>query len=126
MTILHLTANELLVFNALPDAVRRSCVAEVFTPRFTDSEEHRWLRAVTSPLRNAGQADAGTAAAEKERMALAERFNPDSLSADDLRELFFLLGPEGMSLIILAALHAAKTADDLTQVEALALLRRSV
>lgn len=131
MAALYLTPAEERLFRALPGSVIHgySVLSEQVT--FEDTAQRRFSRLDLMQLDGGGslrktfeslRADTD----EKSIIAIASGIDCKSMSEHDLREVFFVLGPVGMSVLVSKSLTLAETPEDMDGVAALSAIRHEL
>lgn len=127
---LTLTADELALFQALPEELRKGWKTEEETLRFQDSESRRLTRLefmkLTSPAMK-GLSDAlGKAETNADIEAALKGVDFTQLTEQDGNELFFALGPDILSGIIAAFLANTKDANALEDLSDMCRMRHEI
>lgn len=131
MEALYLTSAEERLFRALPSQIIDGLEVVGEQINFQDTPARRYARLdlmkleAGSPLRQQFES-IRVDTDENSIVSIASGIDPKSLSEQDLREVFFVLGPAGMSVLISKALSLVKSSLDLDGVAALAAIRHEL
>ncbi len=124
---LYLTADEKKVFASLPAKLQEGWKVEMEKQKYEDTAKRRQIRFEFMDLHDKHLLEfrekAYGASSQREFEAIVETLDVTKLSEHDVRELFFAIGPDGMSLILYGLLSDAKTDDDLESISALTHIR---
>lgn len=130
MRTLHLTMQEQVLFDTLPDALREGWETEAETLSYEDTPQRRMIRLsllrLHDPKLLAFREQAKQAQSAEEIAVLMESIDLKDVDEGDLAELFFALGPVTLSLLIAALLRTVKTDTDIEGITALTVIRHSV
>lgn len=127
MQTLRLTNDELRQFESLPADIRGEWKTDTIDIHYKDSKEKMnvrlWLLRISSPELQ------GIAAAASEGLSLddlvtkIQAIDLSSVSANDVREVLYALGPDVLGLIIQNILSSTPNEKDMEQVHAYATAR---
>lgn len=130
MNTLHLTPAELSVFTSLPDSLREGWKTEHEGLGYVDMPERMELRMALVRLHDPKllalrQRTQAAQTVEEVASAIASMDLSD-VDDDDLASLFFALGPDYLSRLIIHMLQHAKTDKDVEDVTGLTVIRHSI
>ena len=124
---LYLTAEERKLFDSLPEKLREGWIIKEEKGTYQETEQKRMLRLtflnLHDPQLRAFQDKAKNARTHEEFLKLIEKVDLRKASQEDLAELFFGLGSEGMSVVIQSLLPLAKTDEDLNGISFISTIR---
>lgn len=130
MYTLHLTKDEQKLFAKLPAELTKdlSVVAETLT--YEDSPQRRKIRLkqltiVDASLKKFLQT-AALASSEKEFGSMISALDLDSISENDIAEILFAIGPDGIAFMISQALSNAQGKDAMELACTLSLVRHEM
>ncbi len=114
---LYLTATEKILFEKLPEALREGWEVKEEKGKYKDDEKKRVLRATFSNIQTPALRDLGekvkTSNSSDFILHLVRTLDISKVSTNDLTEMFFVLGPDGMALMLNELLSQANTDEDL-------------
>lgn len=128
--LLHLTADEQALFAAVPENLRRKVNIESETLTYVDTPQRKQIRvqnmklSATALLNFKGKVTAGSTV--EEMTTLLSTANLAALSEDDLSELYFALGPDGVSMLIIQMLPHVRKEEDFEALISLCVIRHSL
>lgn len=129
-TPLWLTADEQTVFAAFSPELRDGWEVQEETQTFADTSDRRAARLglvrLHDPALLALRDKAKEASSPEALAALLAEMDVHDVSEDDLAELFFALGPDALTGLVVPLLREAKTDGDLDDVASLLLIRHSL
>ena len=127
---LYLTADEQKTFAKLPAPVRGAWSAKDEKLTFADNENRRRLRAemmkVQSPVIKSLQEKVQTLSSEKEVQSLLKTIDLSGVSHEDLGELMFAFGPDGLTWMIAKAITDVSSEDDVSKLAELTEVRHGM
>lgn len=127
--LLHLTAQERAIFDSLPEKLREGWEMEEEKFTYHDTPERMRMRIelmrVHDPKLLEFQKKASQVRSREEFLILAKSTDLSGVSHADLAELFFVLGPEPVSLIVQRLLQEAKADVHLELLVALTAIRHA-
>lgn len=130
MYTLHLTAKEKKFFDKLPRELTKGQVTEIETITYENTMKRRNIRlkqlAVTEPGLQRFLQTAALATSEKEFLSMMSVLDLGSVSGQDIAEIVFAIGPDGVGFLIAQILEHAKSASELDLAVALSLLRHEM
>lgn len=128
MLTLQLTQAEMKLFQALPETVRNGWKTEEEKLTFEDTPSRRAMRMSVIQLQDPRLLDLRKNIAElqqkpDEAKELIDALDFSGMSDDDMIQLFYAMGPDAVSFIIMQLLTAKTTDDDLKMVASLSMIR---
>lgn len=130
MNTLHLTTAEQSIFASLSDALREGWSTETETLSFQDTEHRRRIRfemlKLDDPRMQHFMEKASQAGSAEDLDALIKGTDFSDVSDADFSELMFAIGPDGVTLLLHAALANAKDDDDVSYVAELSHIRHGL
>lgn len=128
---LYLLANEKRAFTALPEALQRATVVEDESLTFSDTKERRAIRMRNlklshSALKKIQRQSKQNKLTQKDMTTIVDTTDLSGLSEKDIIELAFVWGPDFFSVMIVAALANAKTAEDIENAAGLSDMRHGL
>ncbi len=128
--VLYLTAEEQQRFQALPAALKTGWNVQPEVVTFRDDPDQFMLRAkslnVKSQVLLDFQKRCSILKSEEDVLAAVEAVDFSSVNDDDILELLFVIGPQGLSATIVSTLEKAKTMDEVGQAGALSVARHTL
>ena len=130
MATLYLTKDERAIFEKLPADAKKDVEVIEETLTFIDSEQKMTIRIrnmdAGSPALANIQNQAKNAKSPAELLSLAETVDFSSLSEKEATELYFAMGPNALTIVIVSTLSGVTSADQMLAVSALTAIRHSL
>lgn len=130
MNTLYLFADEKQLFDKLPNELKEGWQVEEETLSFEDSDVHRKMRMrffrIHDPKLETFCDQAKKADSVEELANLVQETDLSAVNDADLMELFFVLGPEPLTLVIQNLLNEISADSDLEDLAALTVIRNSL
>jgi hypothetical protein len=125
-----LTSQEQALFEALPDTLREGWKVEPETVTHKDSEKQKKLRfmlfSAYAPHLRVLIHSLESASTDKEMQKILMTADLKELSDTALAEIFFTMGPNSLSLFIVAMLEQVKDDEELERIVSLSVIRHSL
>lgn len=127
---LHLTTNEQAILAVIPENLRKKVNIETETLMYADTPQRMQIRVKNMQLSAPGllvfKKKVTEATTVEEVTGLLSTANLTALSEDDLSELYFAMGPDGVSTLIVQMLPHVRSEEDLEALISLCVIRHSL
>jgi len=130
MTTIYLSAEEMKIFENLPEALHRGWVIEEEKNTADDSYEKRLVRMQLMHLRDPKLQmlleETSKCTSVEEVVHVIQNQDLTHIDTADLSELFFVLGPTVLTALIAFLMKSAQTDEDIEGIVALSLIRNKL
>ncbi|MBI3618490.1 hypothetical protein HY213_00470 [Candidatus Peregrinibacteria bacterium] len=128
--VMFLTKDEQKLFSKLPSSLQEGWEVKEEMLTFDDSDERRRMRIAVMHLHDpkllSFQEKAGTITNAEELFKLAGKIDLTKVQESDLAEIYFALGPSGISMFVIPLLEEAQSDDKVESVAALTHVRHAL